>query len=63
MKTFEQINQSIAHISHTLQDGTVIYFQELNEAGNDWDEEKTTIEYEKEKNAMIETPHKKRWFF
>jgi hypothetical protein len=45
MKTFEQINPSIAHISQVLEDDTTIYFQELNEAGDDWDEAATTAEY------------------
>jgi hypothetical protein len=48
MKTLQEINQSIAHITQTLQDGRKIYFQVLNEAGDDWDEEKTTIEYQRD---------------
>ena len=53
MKTFEEINPSIAYITQTLQDGRNIYFQVLNEAGDDWDEEKTTIEYQRD--SIIET--------
>lgn len=37
MKTIEQINTKIAHIAH-YQNGVIVgYFQELNEAGDDWD--------------------------
>lgn len=41
MKTREQINTSIAYI----QDGDA-YFQELNEAGDDWNEEATRAKYQ-----------------
>jgi hypothetical protein len=41
MKTLEEINQSIAYI----KDGDV-YFQILNEAGNDWDEAATREVYD-----------------
>lgn len=45
MKTIEQINPSIAHISQVVE-GVTIYFQVLNEDETDWDEEATRIEYE-----------------
>lgn len=52
MKTFEQINPSIAHISQVLEDDTTIYFQELNEAGDDWEEAATTAEYQNYLNSL-----------
>ena len=46
MKTFEQINPHIAHITHYIDGVIVGYFQELNEAGDDWDEQATRTVYE-----------------
>jgi len=46
MKTLEQINPSIAHISQTLEEGLTVYFQELNENQDNWDEEETNLEYQ-----------------
>jgi len=46
MKNFEEIIQSIAHISHTLEIGLTVYFQELNENQDDWDEEATNLLYQ-----------------
>jgi hypothetical protein len=46
MKAFEEINTSIAYISQKLGNVIVVYFQVLNENQDDWDEEKTNLEYQ-----------------
>ena len=46
MKAFEEINPSIAYISQKLGNVIVVYFQVLNENQDDWDEEKTNLEYQ-----------------
>jgi hypothetical protein len=46
MKAKEEIIESIAHISHILEDQTIAYFQVLNESQDDWNEEATNLEYQ-----------------
>ena len=46
MKNLQEINPSIAHISHILEDETIGYFQVLNESQDDWNEEETNLEYQ-----------------
>ena len=52
MKTIEQINPNIAHISQTLENGTKVYFQVLNEDETDWDEQATTLAYQEFNEAL-----------
>ena len=47
-KKLEDINQNIAHIEIGGR-----YFQELNESGDDWDEEKTVQAIKDETGGII----------
>lgn len=46
MKTLAELNLGIAYITHPVEEGVMVYFQVLNEAGDDWDEAATQAAYQ-----------------